>query len=383
MDEVGDEQGRRDRELAARAGGGDAAAFGLLVGRHRPALLRVARRALDGSGEEAEDAVQDALLSAYRALSAGKRPANVRAWLFAIVRNACVDRHRARRPTAPLEDQEELRSPTETETAAVAEQRASVEALLQAIAALPERQRELVVARELGGSSYAELASRHGTTVPAVKSLLLRARRTLVASRGIQVVSLPVVALARRVSGLLGAGGDGLLGLGAAAEGGGAGAAGAGAGAAAALAGLVGKAALVTTLATGVLLSLPAARPGSASGDGPSTAVAHAAVASRGDRHARTRTVPAVVGARPAPGRRVASAPPPRIPPRTAPASHPEPAPRTARAAIAACVSGAPLARRFSAEVLARARDQLPADVAEYSDCADRLAEAQVTAEHG
>src|SRR5262245_30096452 len=83
------EDHEHDRRLAARAGEGDERAFDELVERHRDLLLRyVARRFRP---ELAEDAVQEALLSAHRALSGGTRPNDVRAWLSTIAWRRALD----------------------------------------------------------------------------------------------------------------------------------------------------------------------------------------------------------------------------------------------------------------------------------------------------
>src|SRR5579875_230922 len=74
-----------DVRLARLAACGQAAAFAVLAERHRPALLRAARRL--GGGPQAEDLVQATLLEAWRALAAGTAVANPRAWLFAILRH--------------------------------------------------------------------------------------------------------------------------------------------------------------------------------------------------------------------------------------------------------------------------------------------------------
>ena len=85
---------RRSR-LTARAGAGDERAFAELVERHREPLLRyVARRF---GPELAEDAVQEALLSAHRALIGGTRPADVRAWLSTIAWRRALDLTRRER----------------------------------------------------------------------------------------------------------------------------------------------------------------------------------------------------------------------------------------------------------------------------------------------
>src|SRR5690349_22472819 len=99
-----------DRKLAARAGAGDEQAFAELVERHRGPLLRyVAKRF---RGELAEDAVQEALLSAHRALLAGTRPADVRAWLSTIAWRRALDQTRRERAVLPL-DAEVAAAPTQ------------------------------------------------------------------------------------------------------------------------------------------------------------------------------------------------------------------------------------------------------------------------------
>src|SRR5437762_2651621 len=105
---TGDPQPRDPRDDAAllRAhAAGDRDAFGELVYRHRDRLWAVALRTL-GEREEAADALQDALLSAYRAAAGFRGDAAVTTWLHRIVVNACLDRVRRRqsRPTVPLPD---------------------------------------------------------------------------------------------------------------------------------------------------------------------------------------------------------------------------------------------------------------------------------------
>src|SRR4051812_49882820 len=95
-----------DRTLLARHLSGDAGAFGQLVERHRDRLWRVALRTI-GNPEDAADAVQDGLLSAYRAAAGYRGDAAVTTWLHRIVVNACLDlaRRRGARPTVPLDEQ--------------------------------------------------------------------------------------------------------------------------------------------------------------------------------------------------------------------------------------------------------------------------------------
>src|SRR5690606_6016567 len=92
-----------DRALLAAHLNGDREAFGRLVRRHQDRLWAVALRTL-GDREEAADALQDALLAAYRGAARFRGDAAVTTWLHRIVVNACLDRARRRavRPTVPL-----------------------------------------------------------------------------------------------------------------------------------------------------------------------------------------------------------------------------------------------------------------------------------------
>src|SRR5436190_18190859 len=167
-----------DRALAARVAAGDDAAFARLAARHRAALVRFAAQRLGGDRHAAEDAVPDALIKALAAMRNGKVPEVPRAWLFVIVRNCCVDLGRGGAPTEALaEHLVDAGAPT-VERAIHGERLGRVVA---AIGDLPASQRTMIVGRELEGGSYEELAQRNATTVGAVKSLLVRARRSLAA----------------------------------------------------------------------------------------------------------------------------------------------------------------------------------------------------------
>ena len=98
-----------DHDLLARHVAGDPDAFGELVRRHRDRLWAVALRTL-GDREEAADAVQDALVSAYRAAHTFRGQSAVTTWLHRITVNACLDRARkaASRKTSPVDDTERL-----------------------------------------------------------------------------------------------------------------------------------------------------------------------------------------------------------------------------------------------------------------------------------
>jgi len=159
--------------LAGRAG-----AFDLIVERHRRSVYQLCYRFV-GNHEDASDLAQDAFIRAYRALRATDRPMALRPWLYMIVRNRALDELRAPARTAAYDDELYLRAAPDADAARCVEERAEVRALVDEIARLPERQRLALVMREFGGSSHVETPRALRTTVPATKSLLIRARSSL------------------------------------------------------------------------------------------------------------------------------------------------------------------------------------------------------------
>jgi RNA polymerase sigma-70 factor (ECF subfamily) len=167
-----------DRALLARHVDGDREAFGELFRRHRDRLWSVALRTL-GDPEEAADALQDAMLSAYRAAGSFRGDAAVTTWLHRVVVNACLDRIRRRntRPTVPLPDVEsELAKPTPVDAIAISDLRM---ALKTALATLPAEQRAALVLVDVEGYSVAETAAMLGVASGTVKSRCARARAKL------------------------------------------------------------------------------------------------------------------------------------------------------------------------------------------------------------
>jgi RNA polymerase sigma factor (sigma-70 family) len=168
-------EGQTDERLAELVADGSVAAFELIVVRHRRSLIaRCARIVGDG---DAEEAVQDALVKAHAALARGDEVRNVRAWLHAVAHNTAVSllRDRATNPGpangaghAPALDQDDQ-----------VERREELREVVAAVQALPERQRDALVMRELEGRSYEEIASRMGASHGAVRQLLNRARTAL------------------------------------------------------------------------------------------------------------------------------------------------------------------------------------------------------------
>ena len=172
-----------DTELLARHAGGDRAAFGVLVSRHRDRAWAVALRTL-GDREEAADALQDALLSAYRAAGSYRGDAKVTTWLHRVVVNACLDRVRRRqaRPTVPLPEQGGSAEPADKHDALAARETAlEIEA---ALAELPVEQRCAIMLVDVHGMPVEDVASVLGVPAGTVKSRCSRGRARLALSLG-------------------------------------------------------------------------------------------------------------------------------------------------------------------------------------------------------
>jgi RNA polymerase sigma factor (sigma-70 family) len=131
-----------------------------------------------GSTEDAEDVLQEVFVNAYRAMLADEREINLRPWLYRIARNRCLNH--LRKPSADA--QESMDMVPEVEAASTAEKVHNREEFRQIIAdvnKLPETQRSALLLREMDALSYEEIADAMETTVPSVKSLLVRARISL------------------------------------------------------------------------------------------------------------------------------------------------------------------------------------------------------------
>jgi RNA polymerase sigma-70 factor (ECF subfamily) len=173
----------RDRELLAAHVGGDPDAFGTLVARHRDRLWAVALRTL-GDREEAADALQDALLSAYRNAASYRGEARVTTWLHRVVVNACLDRIRRRkaRPTVPLPEQGGSTEPLDRSDALGARETAlEIEA---ALAELPDEQRCAIVLVDVHGMPVDDVAAVLGVPAGTIKSRCSRGRARLALSLG-------------------------------------------------------------------------------------------------------------------------------------------------------------------------------------------------------
>jgi RNA polymerase sigma factor (sigma-70 family) len=159
----------------ARAG--NPGAFEAIVDRYQGRLLGFCRQML-GSTEDAEDVLQEVFVNAYKAMLADEREINLRPWLYRIARNRCLNH--LRKPTADA--QESMDMVPEVEAASTAEKvhnREEFRQLLTDVGKLPETQRSALLLREMDAMSYEEIAQAMETSVPSVKSLLVRARISL------------------------------------------------------------------------------------------------------------------------------------------------------------------------------------------------------------
>ncbi|MBV9604910.1 MAG: sigma-70 family RNA polymerase sigma factor [Solirubrobacterales bacterium] len=151
---------------------GSEAAFEAIVHRYRPALIRHCARLV--GPEDADEAVQDTLLKAHRALARGTPIYSLGAWLHAIAHNSALSMLRRRHPAT--EYREEFEGGSASREISDQAERERLDALVSALLALPTRQRRALVMRELEGRSYAEIASNLEASNGAVRQLLNRAR---------------------------------------------------------------------------------------------------------------------------------------------------------------------------------------------------------------
>jgi len=179
---------RTDVELMLACKAGDEAAFGILVDRHRNAVVNLTYRYLSDR-TDAEDLAQEVFLKVYRARKRYEPRAKFTTWLYRIAVNACLNevRDRKKRPTqsaatiaggdgefGPALADGEAASPADA-----AERSELRERVRSAVDELPERQRLALLLNKFHGLSYEEMAAALELSIPAVKSLLVRARENV------------------------------------------------------------------------------------------------------------------------------------------------------------------------------------------------------------
>jgi RNA polymerase sigma-70 factor (ECF subfamily) len=161
-----------DGLLVHRAQRGDLDAYAELIERHRDGLQRYATYLL-GQAEEAEEALQDSLLRAYRSIGSCNQPERFRSWLLQILVNRCRTRLSQRRP-APSEQENQVALDAATVDAGDTG-RDWMEELRRAVGLLPEDQREAFLLHHVEEFSYDEMAELTGASVSALKMRVSRA----------------------------------------------------------------------------------------------------------------------------------------------------------------------------------------------------------------
>jgi RNA polymerase sigma factor (sigma-70 family) len=166
-----------DERLVALIRRGHHGAFEALVQRYQPRLLAFCRHML-GSQEDAEDVLQEVFAASFNAICADERPINARPWLYRIARNRCLNHLRRPQP-AGQDSMDVFERDGGTTTADTVHKREEFRHIVADVQELPETQRTALLLREIDALSYEQIAEAMDTTVPSVKSLLVRARVAL------------------------------------------------------------------------------------------------------------------------------------------------------------------------------------------------------------
>lgn len=166
-----------DAVLCERASSGDVAAFQSLIRRYAPMMRAYAIR-LTGSHSDADDVLQETFIQAWKKIDTVLEPAKVKSWLMTLTSNKSIDLIRSRKPTYDLDSarDSQSRGSNPEDNAITSSQMGELNKLLQK---LPQDQRQIWVMREMGGSSYKEIAEALDVPEATVRGRLARARVTL------------------------------------------------------------------------------------------------------------------------------------------------------------------------------------------------------------
>lgn len=194
-----------DERLVRLLREGEEEAFNEIVSRYRSGLTTFAASFVPFA--IAEEVVQNSFVKAHRSLLADEREIRLKPWLFTIVRNTALNALDAERPTSELD--EAIHSPgSAAGVESIVENNDELHRMIDAIMALPEKQRVALVKREVEGDGYAEIAAELDSSPTAVRGLIFRARTTLRESMG-ALIPLPLLQMMLAGSGGAAAGGAG------------------------------------------------------------------------------------------------------------------------------------------------------------------------------
>ena len=176
-----------DKDIIDRVNGGDTEAFEELVRRYEKTVFNIALRMV-GDRDDAADMTQEAFIKAYGSLGSFRGDSRFSVWLYRITTNVCLDhlRTKARKKQMPLslDDDAEQELDIPDMRAMPEEQlmrKLSMQAVRRGLDRLAPEHRQILIMRELGGMSYAEISSALSLEEGTVKSRIFRARKNLCA----------------------------------------------------------------------------------------------------------------------------------------------------------------------------------------------------------
>jgi RNA polymerase sigma factor (sigma-70 family) len=178
-----------DQELVVLVRRGQPSAFDTLVTRYQSRLLWFCLQMLR-SKEDAEDALQEVFAAAFNAILADDREIEVRPWLYRIARNRCLNQLR-RATTVGVDSMDHHCAENGRTLVEKVVSRLEFRDLVTDVQALPDTQRTALLLREIDGFTYRHIAAAMDTTVPSVKSLLVRARVGLLDSAAVRDTAAP------------------------------------------------------------------------------------------------------------------------------------------------------------------------------------------------
>src|SRR6185369_6542428 len=164
-----------DERLTRRAVGGDGRAFAAIFNRYHQSLFRFCL-AIVGNPDDASEALQNTMIKVLRALPGEERKIELKPWLYRIAHNESIDLLRRRRETRELDVEQIAPGYGLAEDVATRER---LRRLLTDLEALPERQREVLVMRELAGLGFEEIGSALETSGAVARQTLYEARQSL------------------------------------------------------------------------------------------------------------------------------------------------------------------------------------------------------------
>jgi RNA polymerase sigma factor (sigma-70 family) len=164
-----------DERLTRRAVGGDERAFAAIFRRYHQSLYRFCL-AICGNPEDAQDALQNTMMKVLRALPGEERKIDLKPWLYRIAHNEAIDLLRRRRETRPLDVEVAAPGYGLAEDAVTRER---LRRLITDMRNLPDRQREVLVMRELAGLNFEEIGVALDTTGAVARQTLYEARLSL------------------------------------------------------------------------------------------------------------------------------------------------------------------------------------------------------------